>query len=83
MSSDTDLIALKARVAELEDRIKFLYNHLQITYVAEPLAANAQVVSLIKAGKLMDAVKAYREIYNVGLNEAKKAVEALQASLGM
>lgn len=83
MSSDTDLIALKARVAELEDRVKFLYTHLKIDYVADPLAANAQVVALIMSGKLIDAVKAYREIYNVGLAEAKQAVDQIQAKLGI
>jgi ribosomal protein L7/L12 len=83
MTTETDFIALKARVAELEDRIQFLYQHLNVAFVENPLAANARVVALVKEGKLIEAIKMYREIYNVGLAEAKKAVDGIQASLGM
>jgi ribosomal protein L7/L12 len=83
MTTETEFIALKARVAELEDRIQFLYKHLKIEFVADPLAANARVVALVKEGKLIEAIKMYREIYNVGLAEAKIAVDDIQASLGM
>lgn len=83
MSAETEFIALKARVAELEDRIEFLYRHLNIEYVANPQAANAKVVALVKKGSLIEAIKLYREIYNVGLAEAKRAVDQIQAGLGM
>lgn len=83
MTAETELIALKARVAELQDRIEFLYRHLNIEYVENPQAANAKVVALIRKGSLIEAIKLYREIYNVGLAEAKQAVDRIQAGLGM
>jgi len=83
MSTETEFIALKARVAELEDRIRFLYKHLHVEFEENPLAANAKVMALVKQGKLIEAIKMYREIYNVDLAEAKEAVDDLQVKLGM
>ena len=83
MPTETDFAALKARVAELEDRLQFLYHHFSVEYVADPVAANARVVAQIKAGNLIEAIKVYREIYNGGLAEAKAAVEKIQADLGL
>ena len=39
----------------------------------------AEIRQLAESGNLIEAIKRYREIYNVGLAEAKEAVEALQA----
>ena len=36
----------------------------------------------LRRGNLIEAIKVYREINNVGLAEAKQAVEAMQSSLG-
>ena len=83
MSLETDLIATKARVAELEDRVEFLYRHLKLEYVADPIAANARVVAQIRAGNLIEAIKVYREIYNTGLAEAKTAVDRIKSDLGL
>jgi ribosomal protein L7/L12 len=83
MSTETEFIALKARVAELEDRIRFLYKHLHVEFEENPLAANVKVMALVKQGKLIEAIKMYREIYNVDLAEAKEAVDDLQVKLGM
>jgi len=47
---------------------------------AQPsVASDAQVVALVEDGKLIDAIKAYREIHNVGLKEAKDAVDRMKA----
>ena len=42
----------------------------------------AEVVQLLRAGKKIEAIKIYREIFGVGLKEAKDAVEAIEAGLG-
>jgi ribosomal protein L7/L12 len=81
MSTEQDLIALRARVHELEDRLKFVYQHLRIEYIDNPDAANAKVIALIKAGNKIEAIKVYHEIYKVGLAEAKKAVEGIEEKL--
>lgn len=79
ISTEQDLLALRSRVHELEDRLKFLYSHLRIEYTDNPDAANAKVLELIKKGNKIEAIKMYREIYNVGLAEAKQAVDGIEA----
>jgi ribosomal protein L7/L12 len=79
MSTEFDLIQLRARVKELEERLKFIYDHLRIEYSDNPNAKNAQVIELIKKGNKIEAIKVYREIYNVGLKEAKDAIDQMEA----
>jgi ribosomal protein L7/L12 len=83
MTIETDLITLKLRVRELEDRIKFLYSHLNITYVESIEAGDVRITDLLKKGNKIEAIKIYREMYNVGLAEAKQAVEGMEARLGL
>jgi ribosomal protein L7/L12 len=42
-------------------------------------ASEAQVIKYIDEGKLIDAIKAYREIHGTGLKESKDAVDAIVA----
>ena len=82
MTIETDILALRVRVHELEDHIKYLYTHLNITYFESSQAGDAKVVEMIKKGNKIEAIKIYRELHNVGLAEAKQAVESLEARLG-
>ena len=82
MTIETDIVALRVRVRELEDHIKYLYSHLNITYIQSTQVGDAKVVEMIKKGNKIEAIKIYRELHNVGLAEAKQAVELLEARLG-
>ena len=82
MSTETDLIALRARVAELEDRMQYLYKRLIIEYVAEPSLVDPRIIEMLKMGNKIEAIKIYREIHNVGLAEAKQTVDGIVTSLG-
>jgi len=75
-----DFDALKARVAELEDKIKFLYRRLNIEYMDGDMAQamDSKIRQLLLQGNKIEAIKVYREIYNVGLAEAKQAVDAME-----
>ncbi len=46
---------------------------------ATPRASLDEVRRLAQSGNLVEAIRRYRELYNVGLKEAKDAVEALAA----
>ncbi len=74
-----DFDSLKARVAELEDKLKFLYDRMNIEYMDEDAVrtVNSKVRALLLKGNKIEAIKAYREIYNVGLAEAKQAIDAM------
>ncbi|OGO76367.1 MAG: hypothetical protein A3K41_07635 [Chloroflexi bacterium RIFOXYD12_FULL_57_15] len=78
-----DFDALKARVAELEDKIKFLYRRLNIEYMeGDPTqAVNAKVRELLQRGNKIEAIKVYREVYNVGLAEAKHVIDSIEQTI--
>ncbi len=42
---------------------------------------NSKVRALLLQGNKIEAIKIYRKIYNVGLAEAKRAVDALEGTL--
>ncbi len=79
MDVQSDVFTLRAKVAELEAKLAFLYKQLNITYVPDVDALNAPVIELLRAGKLMDAIKRYRDIHQTSLTETNAAVEALKA----
>jgi ribosomal protein L7/L12 len=83
MTAESEILALRARVAELESRVDFLYNHLGIAQVRDNGMAEARVVETLKKGNKIEAIKIYREIYNCGLAEAKQAVDAIEVRLGL
>lgn len=74
-----DFDSLKTRVAELEDKLKFIYDRMNIEYLEGDVvrAVNSKIRALLLKGNKIEAIKAYREIYNVGLAEAKQAIDAM------
>jgi len=70
-------------------RCRFCGNVVQVSGVVpltQPTAlfpALEEIRLLARGGKMLDAIKRYRAIYNVGLAEAKNDIEALQAKRWM
>ncbi|HET9588392.1 MAG TPA: ribosomal protein L7/L12 [Anaerolineales bacterium] len=83
MTTETEILALRARIAELESRVDFLYNHLGLAPVKGARGADARVVDVLRRGNKIEAIKIYRELYNCGLAEAKQAVDAIEKRLGL
>jgi ribosomal protein L7/L12 len=83
MSLEQDVITLRRRVAELENRIDFLYRKLNIAFVEESGLIDPRIVELLRKGNKIEAIKIYREINDVGLAEAKQAMEEYEARLGL
>jgi len=79
MSTD-EIRRLRARVRELEDRLTFVYQHLGIEYQGPPNVSR-ELIEFIKSGLKIQAIKLYREMHNVGLAEAKDAVEEIAEQL--
>lgn len=63
-----------AVTSRLERKLDLLLRH---TGVDLPAVAVAEATALMKAGKKIDAIKAYRELTGCGLAEAKAKVESL------
>ncbi len=80
---EDELVSLRRRVSELEAQVEFLYRHLGVTFVPDPsLIDDSKILEQLKKGNLIEAVKLYRQTYNTGLAESKKAVDALKAKHG-
>ena len=86
MSNEEQLqiAALKTRVFRLEAQVKFLYEHLGVTFVEDISPVDdPKVIAALKAGNELEAIKAYRMTTNAGLAEAKAAVEEIRSRVGL
>jgi ribosomal protein L7/L12 len=82
--NDADLAALALKVAALERKIEVIMNTLNLSFTDDALTlAETEAAKWLKLGDInkVQAIKAYREVTGVGLQEAMKAVEALQVKL--
>ena len=82
MSNESEILALRSRITELEARLEYIYKHLRIEYSDNPDAVDQRVIDMLKSGNKIEAIKIYREIHNVGLAEAKQVVEGIESRLG-
>ncbi len=81
--TEDELVSLRRRVMDLEAQVEFLYRRLGVTFVPDPsLIDDSKIIEQLKKGNLIEAIKIYRQTYNTGLAEAKKAVEELKARGG-
>jgi len=77
MVTEADILLLKSRINELEDKLQFLYRRLNIDYAA-PTADPAlapPIQDALRRGNKIEAIKIYRELTGVGLAEAKDAID--------
>ena len=81
MSAEQDIINLRVRVAELERKLDFIYRKMGIEYVDNPGMADSHIISLLNQGNKLEAIKAYRELTNADLAEAKRAVEKIESNI--
>lgn len=81
MSNETELSDLRRRVSRLEEQLMALYRHFGLNYEDSQslLDEDDPVIEVLRTGNLIEAIKVYRQIHNVGLAEAKTAVENLKA----
>lgn len=85
MVTEADIQLLQSRINELEDRLKFLYQRLNIEYAdphSDPVHSPA-IQDALRRGNKIEAIKIYRESTGVGLAEAKQAVEAFASRMGL
>ena len=75
---------LRSRIVHLEAQVDFLYRHLGITYVENNNPDDdPRIIDALRKNNLIEAIKIYREINDIGLAEAKTAVEAIRARRGI
>jgi ribosomal protein L7/L12 len=75
---------LRQRVVRLEAQVEYLYKHLGISMTDDGTPADdPRVIEALKRNNLIEAIKIYREITNLGLADAKSAVEAIKKRRGI
>lgn len=76
--NDVEFAELSARVATLERAVAFLLSQVGSSPNDIPAAMGFEdIVELKRQGKVIEAIKAYRQKTNVGLAEAKHFVDNL------
>ncbi len=69
-------------IARLERKTDFILKQLNLEYVDHPEdnipAPLAEVYALVKKGKRLEAIAAYRKQTGVGLAEAKLAIQKIE-----
>lgn len=73
--SDGDIRAISRRLSRLEHKLDLVLEHLGIE--DDWPDDLAEVRELIHANKLINAIKAYRQVTGASLKEAKDAVEQM------
>lgn len=75
---------LRSRISRLEAQLDFVYKHLGLTFVENVQPGDdPRVIDALRRNNLIEAIKVYREITNLGLAEAKAAVEEIRARRGI
>ena len=80
MVTEADILLLKSRINELEEKLQIVYRRLNMDY-ANPDPANSdpalspQIQDALRRGNKIEAIKIYREMTGVGLAEAKQAID--------
>lgn len=82
MNDSERLSHLMFKVGELERKLDFVMQKLNLQYQAQPLStAQTEALQWLRKGNKIEAIKAYREHTGVGLKEGKDAVDALERTL--
>lgn len=74
---------LRSRVSRLEAEVEFLYKHFRLTFSENPPGDDPRVIEALQRNNLIEAIKIYRELTNLGLAESKNAVEEIRRRRGM
>jgi hypothetical protein len=83
---NTRLDRLSRRLVDLERKVEFLLNHEPTKYVPvsedQITGMEKQVADLLKQGKTLEAIKAYRKVFDVEMELAKERVEEIRDRIG-
>jgi ribosomal protein L7/L12 len=80
--SNRRLNRLVEQVGELERRVSFLFGHFGVAY-ADTKPEPDEIERMVIAGNKMGAINLYKTRHGTSLADAKRAVEAIAARLGV
>ena len=84
MPTEAEFLLLTSRVRELEEKLQFLYDRLNMNYVdpGSDSTLSPQIQEALRRGNKIEAIKIYRELTGTGLAEAKQAIDYLESRFG-
>ena len=84
MVTEADILLLKSRINELEEKLQFLYQRLNIDYAAPTTDSSLapEIQDVLRRGNKIEAIKIYRERTGVGLAEAKQVIDRFESRFG-
>jgi ribosomal protein L7/L12 len=81
-SLNDHIFRISQAVARLERKTDFILKELKLNYVDDPNSnvppELAQVYALVRAGKKLEAIQAYRKQTGMDLNSAKLFIEQIE-----
>lgn len=79
---EQDLMSLRARIAELEDRVNALYQQLGVSSSVNASGQiDSRIMEALQKNNKIEAIKIYRELTGLGLAEAKAAIDQIADKL--
>lgn len=79
---EQDLMSLRARIAELEDRVNALYQQLGVSSSVNASGQiDSRILEALQKNNKIEAIKIYRELTGLGLAEAKAAIDQIADKL--
>lgn len=79
---EQDLMSLRARIAELEDRVNALYQQLGVSSSVNASGQiDSRILEALRKNNKIEAIKIYRELTGLGLAEAKAAIDQIADTL--
>lgn len=72
MDEAARITALELKVGELERKLNFVMQHLQLEYKDDPLSpALTEAANWLRKGNKLETVKVYQQMTGAGLKESK------------
>ena len=82
MNDSERISSLMLKVGELERKLEFVMQRLNLQYQEAPLnTAQTEALKWLRQGNKIEAIKAYRAATGLGLKEGKDAVDALERQM--
>ncbi|MBV6396153.1 MAG: hypothetical protein HFACDABA_01746 [Anaerolineales bacterium] len=75
--------SLKARLIELEERVKYLYHKMNVDYAEGDLkTSDVRIRELLLQKRRPEAITMYAVLHNVDQEKARQAIDAIDKVIG-
>jgi ribosomal protein L7/L12 len=75
------LVELAEKVSAMQEKLDFVMREMSLQYPEAQTHEKDEIRQMLKANRKIEAIKLYRERHDVGLADAKTAVEQIEKEL--